>query len=132
MKANSNGWMGSRFILVPLCIALVAAAWNGYVSLHDGGLVRGMVVGPDGRPVAGATVRMMEKNFTTNSDKGATQTRADGSFEFTDNRSHNIQLRAELPGLGRTEQLVIRLYFRAQNVILDTPLVIKPDQRKSG
>ena len=132
MKANSYGWMGSRFVLVPLCIALVAAAWNGYVSLHDGGLVRGVVVGPDGRPVAGATVSMMEKNFTTNSEKGATQTRADGSFEFTDNRSHNIQLRAEQDGLGRSEQVVIRLYFRAQNVTLDAPLVIKPDHRKSG
>ena len=115
-----------RFVAVPLAIAVVVAGWNAYVSRHDDGIVRGEVVGPDGRPVAGATVSMMEQNFTTNSDRGKTTTRADGTFEFTDNRSHNIQLRAEKPGLGRSELVVVRLYFRAQNVTLREPLRIKP------
>jgi hypothetical protein len=115
-----------RFVAVPLAIAVVVAVWNVYVAAHDDGIVRGAVVGPDGRPVAGATVSMMEQNFTTNSDRGKTQTRADGSFEFTDNRSHNIQLRAEKPGLGRSDLVVVRLYFQAQNVTLHEPLRIKP------
>ena len=115
-----------RFVAVPLALAIVVAVWNVYVSEHDDGIVRGEVIGPDGRPVAGATVSMMEQNFTTNSDRGKTTSRADGSFEFTDNRSHNIQLRAEKPGLGRSDLVVVRLYFRAQNVTLREPLRIKP------
>ena len=115
-----------RFVAVPLAIAVVVAAWTAYVAEHNGGIVRGAVVGPDGRPVAGATVSMMEQNFTTNSDRGRTTTGADGSFEFTDNRSHNIQLRAEKPGLGRSDLVVVRLYFRAQNVTLREPLRIEP------
>jgi len=115
-----------RFVPVPLAIAVTVAIWNVYVSQHDGGIVRGEVVGPDGRPVAGATVSMMEQNFTTNSDRGKTTTRGDGSFEFTDNRSHNIQLRAEKPGVGRSDLVVVRLYFRAENVTLREPLRIKP------
>jgi hypothetical protein len=117
--------LSNRFVAVPLAIAVVVAAWNAYVSAHDGGIVRGEVVGPDGRPVAGATVSMMEQNFTTNSDRGKTVTRADGSFEFTDNRSHNIQLRAEKAGVGRSDLVVVRLYFRAQNVTLREPLRIR-------
>jgi hypothetical protein len=114
-----------RFVAVPLVIAVIVVAWNLYVAAHNDGIVRGEVVGPDGRPVAGATVSMMEQNFTTNSDRGKTQTRADGSFEFTDNRSHNIQLRAEKAGLGRSRLVVVRLYFQAQNVTLRAPLRIE-------
>ena len=95
------------------------------MAAHDDGIVRGEVVGPDGTPVAGATVTMMEQNFTTNSDRGKTLTRADGTFEFTDNRSHNIQLRAEKAGLGRSDLVVVRLYFQAQNVTLHEPLRIE-------
>ena len=113
-----------RFVAVPLAIALAVAGWNAYVARHDDGIVRGNVLGPDGRPLAGATVRMMEQNFTTNSDRGTAVTRADGSFEFTDNRSHNIQLRAEKAGVGRSGLVVVRLYFRAQNVTLPEPLRI--------
>ncbi|MEO8537743.1 MAG: carboxypeptidase-like regulatory domain-containing protein [Betaproteobacteria bacterium] len=115
----------NRFVAVPLAIAVIVLAWNAYVAAHDGGVVRGEVIGPDGRGVPGATVSMMEQNFTTNSDRGKTTTRADGSFEFTDNRSHNIQLRAEKAGVGRSDLVVVRLYFRAQNVTLHEPLRIK-------
>ena len=116
-----------RFVAVPLLIVVAALGWNAYVVTHDGGIVRGVVLGPDGRPLAGATVTMMEQNFTTNSDRGKTMTRGDGAFEFTDNRSHNIQLRAEKPGVGRSDLVVVRLYFRAQDVTLREPLrVTKP------
>lgn len=132
MKIAWGRVIAHRFVLLPLCLGLAAAAWNAYVSLHNDGLVRGLVLGPGGAPAAGATVSMMEKNFTTNSDRGSVRTRADGSFEFTNNRSHNILLRAELAGIGRSEQITVRLYFRSQNVTLDAPLTIKPDARKNG
>jgi len=119
---------GSRFVVLPLplALALVVGAWNLYVALHNGGLVRGRVVGPDGQPVGGATVHMAEQNFTTNAERGKTVSAADGTFEFTDNRSHNIQLRADKQGMGRSAQQVVRLYFRAQNVELADPLQIEP------
>lgn len=124
---RSTPWrlLRHRFVAVPLAIGVAVAAWNLYVAAHDDGIVRGEVVGPDGTPVAGATVTMMEQNFTTNSDRGKTLTRADGTFEFTDNRSHNIQLRAEKAGLGRSDLVVVRLYFQAQNVTLHEPLRIE-------
>lgn len=125
-RKTLRSWLANRFVAVPLAIAVVVVAWNVYVSGHNGGIVRGEVVGPDGRSVEGATVSMMEQNFTTNSDRGKTTTRADGSFEFTDNRSHNIQLRAEKTGVGRSDAVIVRLYFRAQNVTLPEPLRIKP------
>lgn len=116
-----------RFVAVPLLIVVAVLGWNAYVATHDDGIVRGVVLGPDGRPLAGATVTMMEQNFTTNSDRGKTMTREDGAFEFTDNRSHNIQLRAEKQGVGRSDVVVVRLYFRAQDVTLREPLrVTKP------
>jgi hypothetical protein len=125
MKIDWRAVFGNRFVLLPLVLAVVVALWNGYIGLHDDGIVRGRVLGPAGQPVAGATVRMLEQNFTTHSERGTTTTRADGSFEFNDNRSHSIVLRADKPGLGRSEQRIVRLYFRAQNVTLDAPLRLK-------
>ncbi len=116
----------SRFVALPLGLAIVIGLWNLYVSQNDGGLVRGRVVGADGRPVAGATVRMLEQNFTTNSERAATLSNGDGRFVFTNNRSHHIKLSAEKAGLGRSDQQTVRLYFRAQNVQVAEPLVIKP------
>ena len=125
MKSQFRTILTNRFFLLPVLLMAVVFLWNMYISLHNGGLVRGWVMGPDGAPVAGATVRLMEQNFTTNSDRGQAVTQADGRFEFADNRSHNIQLRAEKDGWIRSEQRVVRLYFRAQNTTLDAPLVLK-------
>ena len=126
MDSTLRKVISSRFVVLPALLAVLVGGWNLYIGQHNGGSVRGRVVAPDGSPIAAATVRMMEQNFTTNSDRGSTLTRADGSFEFTDNRSHNIQLRAEMSGYARSEQRLVRLYFRAQNVTLDEPLALRP------
>jgi len=125
MNSRFRTILMSRFFFLPVLLLAVVFSWNIYITMHNGGLVRGRVMGPDGAPVAGATVRLMEQNFTTNSDRGQALTQADGSFEFVDNRSHNIQLRAEKNGFMRSEQRVVRLYFRAQNTTLDAPLVLQ-------
>ncbi len=114
----------NRFVMVPLTLTVVIGGWNAYIALHSDGIVQGSVVTTDGAPVAGATVHIMEQNFTTNSERGKVVTGADGRFLITDNRSHNIQLRADKVGMGRSEQQVVRLFFRAQNVSLDAPLVL--------
>jgi len=117
--------LGSRFFVVPAGIAVAVIAWNVYISMHDDGVVRGRVVDASGRPVEGATVLMLEETFTTHTDRGRVTTGPDGRFEFLDNRSHHVLLRAEKPGVGRSEQQEVRLAFRAQHVDLASPIVLK-------
>jgi protocatechuate 3,4-dioxygenase beta subunit len=114
----------NRFVVAPVVVAAVVLVWNAYVASHADGVVTGHVVDRFGRPVADATVRMMEQNFTTNSQRGTTRTDANGAFRFQENRSHRIQLRAEKPGAGRSNQQAVRLYFRSQHVDLTEPLVL--------
>lgn len=112
----------NRFVLVPAALACLALVWNAWVSTHDDGIVSGRVVDAAGRPVAGATVTLWAFNFTTFAEKSRTTSVDDGSFRFTDNASHAIQVSAEKPGVGRAERIPIRLYFRAQNTALREPL----------
>lgn len=129
MNATLSRALRSRFVVVPLVLAVVIGAWNTWISFHDDGIVRGRVVTAQGAPVPGAVVHIMEQNFTTNSERGKVVSDSNGMFLIADNRSHNIQLRAEKEGFGRSEQKVVRLYFRAQNVTLDAPLVLRPAGR---
>ncbi len=129
MNAELRRAFASRFVIVPLVLTIGIGGWNAWVAMHNDGIVRGQVLTADGAPVAGAKVRIMEQNFTTNSERGNVVTGADGRFLITDNRSHNIQLRAEKDAVGRSQQKVVRLFFRAQNVTLDAPLVLQPLSR---
>jgi len=115
----------SRFFVVPASIAVVATAWNVYVGMHNDGVVRGRVTDASGAPVNGATVLILEQTFTTHTDRGRVTTGPDGRFEFRDNRSHHLLLRAEKAGVGRSEQEEVRLAFRAQHVELPSPIVLK-------
>ena len=113
----------NRFVLVPGTIVLAALIWNGYVSLHDGGLIEGRVTDPSGRPVADAEIVVMVQNVTTFSEKGRARTGPDGVFRIIDNPSHHVQIFAETP-TGRSERRDLRLWFRGQNTVLDEPLVV--------
>jgi hypothetical protein len=114
----------NRFVLVPGSIALAALIWNGYVSLHNGGLIEGRVTDPSGRPVAGAEIVVMVQNVTTFSEKGRARSGPDGVFRITDNPSHHVQIFAETPS-GRSERRDLRLWFRGQDTVLDKPLVVR-------
>jgi hypothetical protein len=75
-----------------------------------------------GAPVEGADVKLWVFNFATFVVKASTTTGPDGSFVFENNPSHNIQISAEKPGLGRSARISVRLYFAAQDFRLKQPL----------
>ena len=115
-------WLLNRFVLVPGLVVLVAVGWNAWVLTHNHGIVGGRVVDASGAPVEGAEVKLWVFDFTTFAEDASTRNRSDGSFEFTNNPSHNIQLSAQKPGIGRTPRVPIRLYFRSEDIILKQPL----------
>lgn len=115
-------WLASRWVIVPGGIAVVALAWNAYVATHNHGIVEGRVVDAAGRPVGGATVMLFERGFVTHQERERKTSDPQGTFRFTDNRSHSIQLEADAPGLGRTDRRIVRLWFAAQDVQLAQPL----------
>ena len=115
-------WSKSRWVIVPLIIAVGVLAWNGYVALHAGGDVEGRVVDAAGRPVPDATVILLERHFVMHNERQRTHTNSSGYFRFSGNDNHSLQLEAEATGLGRSERRVVRLWFRAQNVRLSEPL----------
>jgi hypothetical protein len=121
-EAGYASWLTSRWFIVPVAFVVVTVGWLAYVGVHAHGLVEGRVVDAAGRPVAGATVVMFERGFVTHEQRGRATTDADGTFRFTDNRSHSIQLEAEAPGRGRTDRRVLRLWFAAQDARLEEPL----------
>jgi hypothetical protein len=63
-------------------------------------------------------------NFTTYVEKTRATTDSAGRFVITNNDSHNIRLAAEKPGVGRSARVPVRLYFRAQDIELNEPLIL--------
>lgn len=118
------GWMQSRWAVVPGMIAAATLGWNVYVAANATGVIEGRVVDASGRPVPGATVTLFNRSFITNDPRQRTRTSADGRFRFENNDSHAVQLEAEADGLGRSERRTVRLWFRAQERHLATPLVL--------
>jgi hypothetical protein len=115
-------WLLNRFVLVPAILIGITVGWNFWVAKHQHGIVEGRVVDASGAPVAGAEVKLWVFNFATFNEKTSTVTRPDGTFTFTNNPSHNIQVSAEKPGQGRSARLPIRLYFAGQDYRMSEPL----------
>ena len=117
-----KGLLLSRFVIVPGAIASAILVWNIHVATHDNGVVEGRVVDARGEPVSDASVALWVLNFTTYVEKERTPSGPGGRFRFEGNTSHNIQLAAEKPGVGRSARVPVRLYFKAQDVTLREPL----------
>lgn len=125
MSASSRSalhLLRNRFVWVPLLLVVLIAGWNAWVFTHNHGIVTGRVIDADGKPVAGATVRLWVFDFTTFVEKASTKTAPDGSFRFTGNPSHNIQISADKPDAGRSERISVRLYFASEDRELKQPL----------
>ena len=115
-------WLLNRFVLVPAALIGITVGWNFWVATHQHGIVAGRVVNSSGAPVEGAEVKLWVFNFATFVEKASTVTKADGTFTFTNNPSHNIQVSAKKPGEGRSDRLPIRLYFAGEDYRMKQPL----------
>jgi len=115
----------SRFVVVPLVLAIAIGAWNIYVDAHAHGLLEGSVVDASGKPVAGATVILFTHDFVTQVEKAETKSDASGRFRFDGNDSHLIQLQAR-DGNATSARVTVRLWFRAQDRVVREPLRIGP------
>lgn len=122
---NWRGALVNRFVIVPLIVIVVAAVWNVYISFHDDGIVAGEVRDAAGAPVAGAIVILYDRNFVTYRESQRTRSDPAGQFRFENNNTHLGQIEAQAADGRQSERRPIRLWFRAQNVRLDAPLVVR-------
>lgn len=116
----------SRFVLVPLVIAIGIAAWNVYVARHDHGRIEGSVEDRAGRPLGGATVVLFERAFTNEVPRAHTLTDAAGRFRFGNNRAYVIEVQAHAPDGATSPRRMVHLWFRAQDRALKKPLIVAP------
>jgi hypothetical protein len=116
----------SRWVVVPGLLALLIGAWNLHVALNNNGVIEGRVVDASGRAIAGATVTLFNRSFITSEPRGRATTDADGRFRFTDNASHAVALQATAETFAPGPRTTLRLWFRAQDTTLRTPLVLRP------
>ena len=114
----------NRFVVVLGMLILLTVSWNLWVVTHDHGIVAGRVIDASGAPVEGAEVKLWVFNFATFVVKASTVSKSDGSFAFTNNPSHNIQVSAEKAGKGRSARVSIRLYFASEDFTLQQPLLL--------
>ena len=112
----------NRYTITCGGIALLAALWNLYVALDSGGTISGQVVGPDGRPVAGATVLLSEKTLLVSAARARATTDGEGAFRFSGHGLYRLYLEAAKDGVGRMPAREFRLYFKGQNLTLREPL----------
>ncbi len=115
----------SRFTIVPTVLVLLVGGWNLYVAHHDHGRISGRVVDSSGHPDAGATVVMYELQFSNEVERARTQTDPLGGFGLGGNRSHRVEMQAFGPNGTKSARRTIRLWFRGQDRVLATPLVIE-------
>ncbi len=120
-------WLINRFVLTFGSVAIAAALWNIYVIFNDDGVIRGRVVDANGAAVEGANVILSERSLLVARPRGQTVTDAEGRFAFQGHELHRLYLEAGKEGVGRIGQREYRLYFKGQNMDLETPLRLRPE-----
>jgi hypothetical protein len=114
----SWGRLWNRYTVTFGGMALLAGLWNLYVISNNDGIISGRVVGPDGRPVEGATVVLSEKTLLVSAPRAKTTTDVHGSFRFSGHTLYHLYLEASKEGVGRMPSKEFRLYFKGQNLTL--------------
>ncbi|MCZ8122376.1 MAG: hypothetical protein O9277_03015 [Magnetospirillum sp.] len=115
---------------MPGALALAAWGWSLYAAANAGGRVGGSVARADGASAAGAVVVIADRNITSNFvERRRVAVGADGRFLVDDNASHMIRVQAIAPDGARSEFRIVRLWFRAQNMELTEPLVLRTPAR---
>ena len=112
----------NRYSITFGAIAIITALWNLYIAFNNDGNIAGRVIGPDNRPVAGATVTLFQKTLYVAEPRDKTTTDENGRFFFTGHASYKLWLEAVKEGLGKSSKKEYRLYFRNQNLNLSAPL----------
>ena len=115
-------WLNNRFTITFGIILVLVVIWNVYISFHNHGLIEGRVIGPNGAPVAGATVTLSEQSLLVNQERGKTTTDLSGRFRFTGHHMHRPYLQAEKEGVGQFGPHQYPLYFQGEDLILTKPL----------
>lgn len=115
----------NRFVVTIATVAIIALLWNIYVSLNDGGSVRGRVVTSDGSPLAGATVKLSRKTVASVELIGEATTDADGIFTFDNHGEYALVITVSENG-ATSARTVVPLWFRNQDIILDEPIIVEP------
>lgn len=129
---NWRPFLLNRYTITFGTIAIVTLVWNLYIAMNDDGIIKGRVIGPDGRPVAGATVVLSERTLLVTTPRAHVTTDADGRFAFTGNTFHRIWLEANKPGIGFYPQTEYRMYFKGQNMNLEEPLKLETRAGRSA
>ena len=117
-------WLFNRVVITFALLAAIIIGWNLHVFAHDDGILEGVVIDANGRPVAGARVVLNERTITSLSPIAETLTGGDGRFRFAAHDRHALVLVADKPGVGMSERVEVRLYFRNQNRILKEPVML--------
>ena len=120
--------MRSRYTITFGTIAIVSILWNIYVVLNDDGKFSGRVVDMQGRPVAGATVKLGKKSLVSINFHGEEITDAEGRFAFSGHAFYHVHIEAKKQGLGISKS-DHHLYFRGQNMALSDPLRLRPEPK---
>lgn len=122
-----RAFLRSRRVQAFAAIAVALVCWNVYVELNDDGILEGRVVFPDGAPARGASVIASSPKMVGLDEIAIVTADHAGWFRFTKHNEHRPVLQARLSSFGRSERVMVRLYFRNQNRVLAEPLVLRPD-----
>jgi flagellar biosynthesis protein FliQ len=106
-------------------VILVLGIWMIHVRLNDDGIVTGVVLTEEGKPVAGATVQIREQTLNLIKQPRTVQTDEQGHFEFTDIEMIEFVVSAKREGIGASERHHYHLYFMRQDFQLPEPLILK-------
>ena len=115
----------NRYTLTFGLAGLLALVWNVYVVFNDDGILVGTVVDRYNRPVAGARVVLSEKSLLVTAPRDEVATDAAGRFRFEGHSLYHLYLEAGNGGGEGTARREVRLYFKGQNKVLRTPLVLE-------